>query len=133
MVFSSKGKYLSEFPVDGPDHLCVDRKRGTVYVLGVSRSNIRNHGKEAWVRWKKKKLIKRKSWKDPKVLGELSLSPRGVAGHRPLIALDDEANARNAELISRQGTSPRVYVIPTDEERMIAIDTLEIVGTRAAA
>ena len=49
------------------------------------------------------------------------------------IALDEEANARNAEMISRKGTSPRVYVIPTDEERMIAIDTLEIVGARAAA
>ena len=49
------------------------------------------------------------------------------------IALDDEANARNATQISRQGTRPVVYVIPTDEERMIVSDTLAVVGTPAVA
>lgn len=49
------------------------------------------------------------------------------------IALDDDANARNSAQISRHGTEPRVYVIPTDEERMIAMHTLEILRARAAA
>ncbi len=92
VVFSPAGKYLKEFPVDGPDHLCVDRKRGTIYVLAVSRSNIRNHGNEAWVRWVKKKLIKIKSWKDPKVLGEMSLAARGNSFAMPVMALDDQAD-----------------------------------------
>jgi acetate kinase len=49
------------------------------------------------------------------------------------ISLDDAANAQNATLISRQGTKPRVYIIPTDEERMIAMHTLQFLGTHAAA
>ena len=49
------------------------------------------------------------------------------------IALDDGANARNSALISQDGIEPRVYVIPTDEERMIALHTLQFLGTRAAA
>ena len=48
------------------------------------------------------------------------------------VALDDDANAQNAVQIGRDGSKPRVYVIPTDEERMIAMHTLEIVGTSAA-
>ena len=41
------------------------------------------------------------------------------------VALDPVANARNALLISRPGTTP-VYVIPTDEELMIAQHTLSV-------
>ena len=49
------------------------------------------------------------------------------------IALDEDANARNAERISRDGALPLVYVIPTDEERMIVLHTLRIIGMDAAA
>jgi len=49
------------------------------------------------------------------------------------ISLDDNANAQNATLISRQGARPLVYVIPTDEERMIAMHTLQFLGTHTAA
>jgi len=41
------------------------------------------------------------------------------------VSLDDDANASGATQISPAGASPAVYVIPTDEERMIALHTLE--------
>jgi acetate kinase len=44
------------------------------------------------------------------------------------IELDEAANAEGARLISSGGSWVRVYVIPTDEERMIAHHTLEILG-----
>jgi len=47
------------------------------------------------------------------------------------IELDEEANAAGApRLISSGASRVRVYVIPTDEERMIAHHTLEIFGKR---
>ena len=49
------------------------------------------------------------------------------------VALDDDANAENASQISARGARPAVYVIPTDEERMIAAHTLRMIGTNAAA
>lgn len=49
------------------------------------------------------------------------------------VAVDDDANLRNAAQISRKGTRPLVYVVPTDEERMIATHALRIVGTSVAA
>jgi acetate kinase len=45
------------------------------------------------------------------------------------IALDPAANARHAQLISRPGTAP-VYVVPTDEELMIAEHTLSLLWNR---
>jgi acetate kinase len=45
------------------------------------------------------------------------------------IALDPAANARHAQLISRPGTTP-VYVVPTDEELMIAQHTLSLLWNR---
>ena len=45
------------------------------------------------------------------------------------IALDPQANARHAQLISRPGTTP-VYVLPTDEELMIAQHTLSLLWNR---
>jgi len=44
------------------------------------------------------------------------------------IAIDDTANASGAPRISQAGSSPAVYVIPTDEERMIALHTLGCLG-----
>jgi acetate kinase len=44
------------------------------------------------------------------------------------IELDEKANAEGARLISSAGSWVKVYVIPTDEERMIAHHTLEILG-----
>jgi acetate kinase len=41
------------------------------------------------------------------------------------VSLDSAANARHALLISRPGTTP-VYVVPTDEEMMIAQHTLSL-------
>ena len=48
------------------------------------------------------------------------------------VDIDENANAENAERISRPGTRPLVYVVPTDEERMIAIHTLGIVSKGAS-
>jgi acetate kinase len=45
------------------------------------------------------------------------------------IALDPAANARHAQQISRPGTMP-VYVVPTDEELMIAQHTLSLLWNR---
>ena len=45
------------------------------------------------------------------------------------IALDPAANARHAQLISCPGTTP-VYVVPTDEELMIAQHTLSLLWNR---
>lgn len=47
------------------------------------------------------------------------------------IAIDPEANAEGALCISPEGRQPSVWVIPTDEEQMIATHTLRVV--RAAA
>lgn len=44
------------------------------------------------------------------------------------ITLDEKANEENAQLISRSSIMPAVYVIPTDEEWMIAQHTVDIVG-----
>jgi acetate kinase len=44
------------------------------------------------------------------------------------IALDAEANARNATRISAEDSAVSVWVIPTDEERMIAIHTRSILA-----
>jgi acetate kinase len=48
------------------------------------------------------------------------------------VSLNDEANAANAPRISRDDSRPIVYVIPTDEERMLAEHTLALVGTAVA-
>lgn len=45
------------------------------------------------------------------------------------IELDNAANEQNRLCISRRGTSPSVWVIPTDEERMIALHTLNCVAS----
>ena len=42
------------------------------------------------------------------------------------IELDESANAQGATLISAGASRIKVYVIPTDEERMIALHTLTI-------
>jgi acetate kinase len=42
------------------------------------------------------------------------------------VALDDAENARHSRLISRSGSSIPVYVVPTDEELMIAHHTLSL-------
>ncbi len=39
------------------------------------------------------------------------------------ISIDEEKNSANKELISKPGTSPAVYVIPTNEEIVIALHT----------
>lgn len=44
------------------------------------------------------------------------------------IELDDIANQQNRRCISHPGTSPSVWVIPTDEERMIALHTANFLG-----
>ncbi len=49
------------------------------------------------------------------------------------IFLDEEDNRQNATRISGKLTHPRVYVVPTDEERMIATHALRIVGSGVAA
>jgi acetate kinase len=46
------------------------------------------------------------------------------------IELDPEANDRGAERISSTSSSVSVWVIPTDEERMIARHTLALVEAR---
>jgi acetate kinase len=45
------------------------------------------------------------------------------------VALDPDENARHALRISRAGSTP-VYVVPTDEERMIAEHTLSLLWSR---
>jgi acetate kinase len=42
------------------------------------------------------------------------------------VALDPDENARHSRLISRPGSSIPVYVVPTDEESMIAQHTLSL-------
>lgn len=46
------------------------------------------------------------------------------------VALDPAANARNAQVISAPLSRVKVCVVPTDEERMIAIHTLETLTAR---
>ena len=61
-------------------------------------------------------------------IGENSASIRARIAERLSwlgVALDPVENARHALLISRPGTTP-VYVIPTDEESMIAQHTLSV-------
>ena len=47
------------------------------------------------------------------------------------VVLDLEANARDAHCISAADSPVEVRVIPTDEEQMIALHTLEVIGTGA--
>ncbi len=49
------------------------------------------------------------------------------------MALDEEANKAGRHTISRPGTSPEVWVIPTEEERMIALHTLRVITPPDAA
>ncbi len=48
------------------------------------------------------------------------------------VALDEDANRRGDTLISPEGHRPSVWVIPTDEERMIAEHTLRLTRHMAA-
>ena len=48
------------------------------------------------------------------------------------VEIDESANVENAGMISRPGSTPAVYVIPTDEELMIARHTLDLVGSGAS-
>ncbi|HMB02802.1 MAG TPA: hypothetical protein VKP69_03565, partial [Isosphaeraceae bacterium] len=47
------------------------------------------------------------------------------------IALDEEANLRGGPRIAPGGRIPSVWVIPTDEELMIARHALELIGAPA--
>jgi acetate kinase len=49
------------------------------------------------------------------------------------IELDEDANRTGKQRISRTGTRPSAWVIPTDEERMIALHTLQLVAPADAA
>ena len=46
------------------------------------------------------------------------------------IKIDESANQRGRGCISPAGTSPQVWVIPTDEESVIAAQTLEVARSR---
>jgi acetate kinase len=48
------------------------------------------------------------------------------------LELDAEANAANKSLISRKGSRIACYVIPTDEELMIAKHTLQVLRKMSA-
>jgi len=47
------------------------------------------------------------------------------------IVMDEEANARNESIISASGSRVAVHVIPTDEERMIALHSIAVLGLGA--
>jgi acetate kinase len=49
------------------------------------------------------------------------------------VAIDQAANERGRGCISPAGRSPAVWIIPTDEERVIAADTWRTVRAAAAA
>lgn len=49
------------------------------------------------------------------------------------VTLDEAANARNCERISASDSRVAIWVIPTDEERMIALHTIAAVGGLAPA
>ncbi len=48
------------------------------------------------------------------------------------VALDDEANRRGGPRISKEGCSPSAWVIPTNEELMIARHTLRLICASTA-
>ncbi|HET7803251.1 MAG TPA: acetate/propionate family kinase [Pseudolabrys sp.] len=48
------------------------------------------------------------------------------------VSLDSDANAASAQVISRKDSRVTVYVIPTNEELMIARHTLDLIAGRAA-
>jgi len=49
------------------------------------------------------------------------------------IQIDDEANEANAQIISARASPTAVFVIPTDEERMIARHALEVLAAAGKA
>jgi acetate kinase len=64
-------------------------------------------------------------------IGERSASVRANVAHRLAwlgMELDEDANAADAPVISAQGSRITVRVIPTDEEAMIARQTMEVLG-----
>jgi acetate kinase len=46
------------------------------------------------------------------------------------LAIDQDANARNDQLISQPSSRVAAHVVPTDEERMIAIHALDLLRVR---
>ena len=81
------------------------------------------HGRHRWVRLHRRHR------------GERAIHSRG---RRPRLAwlgleLDPEANAEGATRISRTGSRVACYVIPTDEELMIARHTLRVMYAHNAA
>ncbi|WP_245593523.1 acetate/propionate family kinase [Azospirillum halopraeferens] len=64
-------------------------------------------------------------------IGERSAPVRARVGEKLAwlgVAIDEAANAANATMISGPGSRIPVWVIPTDEERMIALHTLRVMG-----
>jgi acetate kinase len=64
-------------------------------------------------------------------IGEHAVEIRALACARLAwlgVVLDEAANARGAGIISTAGSRVEVRVIPTDEEAMIALHTLETIG-----
>ena len=60
-------------------------------------------------------------------------SQRGCEASRWLgVSLDGEANARGAERISTADSRVSVWAIPTDEERMIARQTVAVLENPSA-
>ena len=49
------------------------------------------------------------------------------------IVIDDEANSANAQIISAKSSPAAVFVIPTDEERMMARHSLEVLSAAGLA
>lgn len=69
-------------------------------------------------------------------IGENSVTMRGrIAGTLKWLGadLDATANAERSHLISRPDSRVKLYVIPTDEERMIAEHTLELIAAGGKA
>jgi acetate kinase len=69
-------------------------------------------------------------------IGEHSDSIRGRIAERLKwlgVLLDPTANARHAPLISRLDSRIPVYIVPTDEELMIAQHTLSLLWNRQSS
>ncbi len=85
---ADSGKFLGQIKVDNPDQIALNRKTGALYVVSIDHGKFKKSSMHprAWV---KKKVLKIKSWKEPKVVARIDIFNK--LGNVLTLAVDDEA------------------------------------------
>ncbi|MFH1022630.1 MAG: sigma-70 family RNA polymerase sigma factor [Planctomycetota bacterium] len=84
------GKFLGKIDIEAPDAIAINGKTGAIYVVSV-KTTYNDRDRHHPFQWQNKKLLKLKSWAEPKVAGTLTLGQRPDGNHWT-IAVDDGAD-----------------------------------------